>query len=85
MRDSCIMCGVKHISKAIILLSEAQLGYPVHFYLALGNLSEAEDELVLEYPELANKIRDLRLEIMEDVSEGVKLVDLLYELMELVE
>jgi hypothetical protein len=79
------MCGVKHISKAIILLSEAQLGYPVHFYLALGNLSEAEDELVLEYPELANKIRDLRLEIMEDVSEGVKLVDLLYELMELVE
>ena len=85
MRESCILCGLKHVSKAIILLSEAQLGYPMHLYLALGNLSEAEDELVDEYPDLATEIRNLRLDIMEDVSEGTKLIDIMYKLMELLE
>jgi len=61
MREPCLSCLMKHISKAIILLSESQLGYPLHFWLALGNLSEAEDEIVDLYPEFAKKIREIRL------------------------
>jgi hypothetical protein len=30
MRESCLYCAIKHIGKAIILSSEAQLGYPAH-------------------------------------------------------
>jgi len=63
MREPCLSCMMKHISKAIILLSEAKLGYPLHFWLALGNLSEAEDEIVAEYPEFARKIRELRMNL----------------------
>lgn len=63
LRESCLSCGKKHIAKAIILLSESKLDYPLHKWLALGNLSEAEDELVNEYPKLANRIRQARIDI----------------------
>ena len=61
-RPSCFDCGRKHIAKAIIQLGEAKLGYPQHFWLAIGNLSEAEEE-ILEYPEIAVIIRTERLNI----------------------
>lgn len=63
MRRSCLCCAKKHISKAIILFAEAKLGYPLHFWLALGNLSEAEDECVRDYPKLARSIREARIKI----------------------
>lgn len=60
LRDSCLICVRKHLSKAVVLLSETNLGYPQHFWLAMGNLSEAEDEAVKAYPALATKIREYR-------------------------
>ncbi len=60
MRPSCYFCARKHISKASIKLQEAQLGYPAHIDLAIGELSEAEDELLELRPDLANLIRTHR-------------------------
>lgn len=76
LRDSCLMCVRKHIGKAITQLAESNLGYPAHFYLAMGNLSEAEDESIKVYPELATKIREYRLKI-ERGDKTVNLVDLI--------
>jgi len=77
MRNSCLVCVRKHIAKAIILLSESKLGYPQHLYLALGNLSEAEDEAVNTYPAFANRIRNCRLRI--EKGECVDLLELIQE------
>ena len=63
MRKTCLACVKKHIGKALILLAESQNGYPLHFWLALANLSEAEDECVRDYPKLARNIRKIRLDI----------------------
>lgn len=63
MRESCRSCVLKHLAKASILLTESRLGYPEHFYLALGNLSEAEEECVGWNQKLAADIRELRLDI----------------------
>ena len=40
--------------QALVLLGEANQGYPEHFFLAIGHLAEASDELVQKYPEQAN-------------------------------
>lgn len=82
MRSKCLHCTLKHIGKAIVLLSESELGYPEHLYIALGNLSEAEDECLIAYPELAEEIREIRLDIEEDVKNGEKLIFLLNKIME---
>jgi hypothetical protein len=85
MRESCLSCVSKHIAKAIILLSESELGYPTHKYLALGNLSEAEDECLTSYPDLAKRIRRIRLQIEKDTIHGVKLNSILKTIIKLVE
>lgn len=68
MRPSCPYCAAKHISQAIILFSEAAQGYPLHWYLALGHLAEAGDELVLDQYNIAVELRAVRKEI-ESVSD----------------
>lgn len=68
MRPSCPYCAAKHISQAIILFSEAAQGYPLHWYLALGHLAEAGDELILDQYDLAVELRAVRKEI-EGVSD----------------
>lgn len=60
LRDSCIKCVRKHIAQARVLLDESKLGYPNHFFLALGHLAEAEAESIKDFPELATKIREMR-------------------------
>lgn len=65
LRPSCLMCVRKHIGQAIALLEEVYKGYPDHKWLALGHLAEAEDESLREYPELATKIREARLNIQD--------------------
>lgn len=57
MRPTCTDCALKHIAQASILLSEAYQGYPTHFFLALGHLAEAGDELVQLYPRQAEMVR----------------------------
>ena len=63
-RKSCIYCVLKHIAQASVLLDEAKLGYPFHKWYAIGHLAEAESESRANWPELTQKIRDFRLEIM---------------------
>lgn len=63
LRPSCLLCVRKHISQAIVLLSESKKGYPEHRWIAMGHLAEAEDESMKEHAELANQIRDARLDI----------------------
>ena len=57
MRPTCTDCALKHIAQASILLSESYQGYPTHFFLALGHLAEAGDELVQLYPKQAAMVR----------------------------
>jgi hypothetical protein len=66
MRESCIDCVRKHIAQALILLTESKLGHPEYKWLAVGHLAEAEAESVLEFEGFANKVRTVRLSIIED-------------------
>lgn len=60
MRPSCLLCARKHLAQASILISEAAQGYPEHKWLALGHLAEAGDELIRDFPILAQRMRDER-------------------------
>lgn len=59
MRATCKDCTVKHLSQALVLLQEAQNGYPMHEVYAIGHLAEAEAECPSD--EHRRKIRDLRI------------------------
>lgn len=82
MRESCLVCVRKHIAQALILLTESKLGHPEYKWLAVGHLAEAEAESIQKFSEFANKIRAVRLSIMEDNYEIV-LLDLIKEATEL--
>ena len=49
-----------------MLLCESEKGYTHHFIYAIGHLAEAEDELAAEFPEWADKIRKIRVAMMQD-------------------
>lgn len=66
MRPSCLNCARKHLAKALINMNESRLGYPSFQWLAIGHMSEAEDELLAKYPEQANQIREHRKAYEED-------------------
>lgn len=65
-RPSCLDCCRKHLGKAISQLGEAELGYPHHFWLAMANLSEMEEESLAEYPDFAAMVREVRIEMTEN-------------------
>lgn len=46
-------------------MGEAELGYPFHKAYAIGNLSEAEEEAINKYPDIAQRIRKFRMAYME--------------------
>jgi hypothetical protein len=62
MQDTCLDCYRKHVSKANVFENEALLGYPLHKFLACGELACAEDEVLDEYPALAEVTRKHRTE-----------------------
>ena len=66
MRPSCTFCTRKHLAQAIVLLGEFHQGYPDHFWFVLGHLAEASDELVRDYPGIANRIRFERKRLEQD-------------------
>ena len=66
MRTTCTDCAIKHIAQAQVLLDEVALGYPLHKYLAIGHLAEAESELISIYPETATNIRQARILVAAD-------------------
>jgi hypothetical protein len=57
---------MKHVTQAGILTMEARQGYPHHRWWALGHLAEASDELVADYEEQANEIREYRKQYEDD-------------------
>jgi len=75
-RPSCVDCARKHVAQAIVLLGEAQLGYPDHKWLAVGHLAEASEEMLGDYPEIAADIRTARLLVMEEDVSTPDLMDL---------
>jgi hypothetical protein len=72
MRDSCLNCARKHCSAALILEMEVKQGYPIHAWLVVGHLNEAADELITDYPALADRIRQERLNYMDSINECLK-------------
>jgi hypothetical protein len=72
--DGCRMCVLKHISEAMVLAIEILQGYSTergfykHTARLIGNLSAGESECVRFDPELAMRIRILRLKIMGQVE-----------------
>lgn len=76
VRESCFECCRKHIAQSHILETEAELGYPLHKYLAIGHLAEAEDEIIEKDPQLAAYIRAKRKQFTE-VNTPVPTLELL--------
>jgi len=72
-RDFCPRCAIKHLGKAKILMDEARLGYPYHVWLALANMSEAEDELLRWMPQMAIDIREHRVLVEKSLAAGCAL------------
>jgi hypothetical protein len=79
-RQSCVNCCMKHVGTAIVLLEEASNGYPVHRWIAVGELNEAANEIAADYPELAVEIRDVRHQVTEDSRKNSMVMILLSKL-----
>ncbi len=60
VRPSCMECVEKHLGAALVLMGEAEAGYPEHKLLAIGHLHEAADESADRMPELSALLRDIR-------------------------
>lgn len=79
-RPACLICVEKHLSNALVLADEISQGYPQFRTLLIGNLSQAADESVAEYPQLAEQIREMRHRFQ---VEGIMpTVDEVYELLQ---
>lgn len=50
----------RKLAQGHILRTESRLGYTEHYWLALGHLAEAEDELLAFDPDLAGQVREER-------------------------
>ncbi len=83
MRKSCIDCVIKHISQAHVLLLESKLGYPMHYYLAIAHLAEAEDEVADISIDMAIKIRDIRKDIEQKEGADFDVLELIQEVLDL--
>ena len=60
VRPSCMECVEKHLGAALVLMGEAEAGYPEHKLLAIGHLHEAAEESADMRPELSALLRDIR-------------------------
>ena len=77
MRPSCLNCARKHLAQAEILLHESKQGYPEHFWLCMGHLAEAADELLRDHAGLAEQIRNERKLLEEDYDYQIPIMDLI--------
>ena len=71
MREACYNCFLKHVAKAAVVEPEARLGYPDHVMYVIGNLSEAEDEIMAVDLQLASDTRDVRLKYTDDFNYNI--------------
>jgi hypothetical protein len=77
-REPCPMCTIKHLSQAIVLMNESLTGYPTHRWFAIGHMAEAEAEAPSQ--EMANRIRMIRIETMDDLEYIPDFTELITEL-----
>jgi hypothetical protein len=77
MRPSCLNCARKHLAQAEILLHESKQGYPDHFWLCMGHLAEAADELLRDHQNLADQIRNERKLLEDDPEYQIPIMDLI--------
>jgi hypothetical protein len=66
--SDCLQCFCKHIATANVYEEEAKLGYPLHKWLAVGQLAAAENEVLTKYPELSETTREYRKQFMDNDS-----------------
>ena len=61
----CANCAIKHLSQAIILAKEILTGYdtPEYKIYLMGNLGEAQEQITTLDNELANSIRNVRIDM----------------------
>lgn len=85
MRPTCIDCAGKHLAQCEELLKELNTGYPAFHWRVIGQLAEAEEETVRDYPELANEIREHRVAWWADHSIIIPFEELFAKLDEILE
>lgn len=68
MRKYCLDCVIKHLGQAFVTQIESNSGYPEHILLTIGHLAEASEECMGVSKELAEEIRQNRLEIIANSS-----------------
>lgn len=83
MRPPCIYCALKHIGQAEVLMGEVERGYPLHKWLAVGHISEAEEEILYFSKELANEIRNMRVSYMHEDGYKFPSIEVLEKITEL--
>jgi len=76
MREPCLDCVIKHLGQAFVTNIEYSLGYPDHILLTIGHLAEASEECFAKSPEIADKIRQERLKLMENYDYNVPYFEL---------
>ena len=69
MRDFCLDCVIKHLGQAYVLHGEVCQGYPEHILGVIGHLAEASEESIGASKELADKFRQYRLLLHENIEE----------------
>lgn len=67
-QESCLDCYRKHIATAMVFEDEASIcgAYPLHKWLAVGELNAAAKEVTKEYPILAAMTREHCLAYQQD-------------------
>ena len=76
-RESCVNCSLKHLASSITLLQESKQGLPAHRWLAIGELNEASNEMLRDYPEIAEEIKNVRVELTSDSTKIPLVMNLL--------
>jgi hypothetical protein len=77
MRPSCLDCVRKHLAQALVLMSEVKKGYPEHFWLVIGHMAEAEDEMLEYSVDFANRIREERVRYQLNIDYVVPIMSLI--------
>ncbi len=68
----CKNCCIKHLSSAAVLAREIMVGYdtPEYRMFLMGNLNEAQEQIIGVNDEIATQIREFRLALF---TEGLEL------------
>lgn len=76
MRRSCLDCVRKHLASAGIFIKETKLGYPDYDIWVIGELEHAADESLRENKDLAQLIREHRLQWMVNKEHYIPIEEL---------